>query len=151
MLIGPLKVLAVQITVDWTPEELWRAYIQLTDVEDAFKINKNELEIRPVFHQKADRTRAHIFVCFIAYVMWKTLEQWSQRAGLGKSPRKLLEEFKQICSVDVVLPTTDGRELCVRCVTQPEEPLQILLQRLGLEIPKRLRPPGIVENAVPKM
>jgi len=55
--------------LDWTPEELWKAYIQLTDVEDAFRIQKTELEIRPVFHRTADRTRAHIFVCFIAYAM----------------------------------------------------------------------------------
>jgi transposase len=137
--------------LDWTPEELWKAYIQLTDVEDAFKIQKTELEIRPIFHQTADRTRAHIFVCFIAYVMWKTLEQWSQRAGLGKSPRKLLEELQQIRSTDVVLPTTDGRQLRLRCVTQPEEPLQILLQRLGLDIPKHLRPPCAVETAISKM
>lgn len=137
--------------LDWTPEELWRAYIQLTDVEEAFKIQKNQLDIRPVWHQTADRTRAHIFVCFIAYVMWKTLEQWSQRAGLGKSPRKLLEELQQIRSADVVLPTTDGRELRVRCVTQPELPLQILLQRLGLDIPKRLRPPALMENTASKM
>lgn len=137
--------------LDWSPEELWKAYIQLTDVENAFRIQKTELEIRPVFHQTADRTRAHIFICFIAYVMWKTLEQWSQRAGLGSSPRKLLEEFHAIRSTDVVLPTTDGRQLRLRCVTQPEKPLQILLQRLGLEIPKRLRLPVLLETAVAKM
>lgn len=137
--------------LDWSPQELWKAYIQLTDVENAFRIQKTELEIRPVFHQSAERTRAHIFVCFIAYVMWKTLEQWSQRAGLGSSPRKLLEEFHAIQSADVVLPTTDGRQLRLRCVTQPEKPLQILLQRLGLEIPKRLRLPATLEIAVAKM
>jgi transposase len=131
--------------LSWTPAELWKAYIQLTDVEDAFRIQKTELEIRPVFHQSADRTRAHIFVCFIAYVLWKTLEQWSQRAGLGSSPRKLLEEFHAIQSTDVVLPTTDGRELRLRCATQPEKPLQILLQRLGLVIPQRLRLPAMLE------
>ncbi len=140
---------ASQLT--WTPKELWCAYMQLTDVEEAFKLHKSELEIRPIWHQTADRTRAHIFVCFIAYVMWKTLEQWSQRAGLGKSPRKLLEEFQQIRSTDVILPTTDGRELRLRCVTQPEPPLQILLQRLGLNIPQRLRSPATVEAVVSKM
>ena len=127
--------------LEWTPQELWKAYIQLTDVEEAFRIQKTELEIRPVFHRTADRTRAHIFVCFIAYAMWKTLEQWSQRAGLGESVRKLLDEFHAIQSADVVLPTTDGHELRLRCVTQPEKPLQILLQRLGLDIPKRVRLP----------
>jgi transposase len=137
--------------LDWKAEDLWQAYIQLTDVEEAFRIDKSELKIRPIFHHNADRTRAHIFVCFIAYVMWKTLEQWSQRAGLGKSPRKLLEEFHAIQSTDVVLPTTDGREFRLRCVAQPEEALQILLERLGLEIPQRLRPPAILEVATPKM
>jgi hypothetical protein len=110
-------------------------------MENAFRIQKTELEIRPVFHQTADGVRAHIFVCFIAYVLWKTLEQWSQRAGLGRSPRKLLEEFAQIQSADVVLPTTDGRQLRVRCVTTPEKALSLLLDRLGLELPKRLRLP----------
>jgi transposase len=137
--------------LDWKAQDLWQAYIQLTDVEEAFRIDKSELEIRPIFHHNADRTRAHIFVCFIAYVMWKTLEQWSQRAGLGKSPRKLLEEFHAIQSTDVVLPTTDGREFRLRCVAQPQEALQILLERLGLEIPQRLRPPAILEVATPKM
>jgi len=127
--------------VNWAPDELWRAYMNLADVENAFRIQKTELEIRPVFHQTADGVRAHIFVCFIAYVLWKTLEQWSQRAGLGRSPRKLLEELAQIQSADVVLPTTDGRQLRVRCVTTPEKALSLLLERLGLELPKRLRPP----------
>jgi len=81
----------------------------------------------------------------------KTLEQWSQRAGLGESPRKLLEEFHAIQSADVVLPTTDGRELRLRCVTQPEKALQILLQRLGLEIPKRLHLPAMLETLPSKM
>ena len=135
--------------VDWTPQELWAAYIQLVDVEEAFRINKSELEIRPVWHQSADRVCAHILVCFIAYVMWKTLEQWSDRAGLGRSPRKLIEEFQQIKSADVVLPTTDGRHLRLRCVIQPEEAMAILLERLGLEIPKRLCPPTCVEDELP--
>jgi transposase len=124
-----------------TPDELWQAYMQLTQVEEAFRVHKTALDLRPVYHQTADRVRAHILVCFLAYVLWKTLEQWSQRAGLGRSPRKLLDEFAQIRSADVVLPTTDGRALQLRCVTTPERPLSLLLDRLGLELPKRLRPP----------
>ena len=127
--------------VDWTPEELWRAYIQLTDVEEAFRIHKTELNLRPVWHKTEERTLGHILVCFLAYVLWKTLEQWMQRAGLGKSPRKLLEELRQIQSTDVILPTTDGRELRLRCVPKPEKPLAILLDRLGLTLPHRLRLP----------
>jgi transposase len=128
-------------------EEVWKAYIQLTQVEEAFRIHKTELEIRPVWHQTADRVRAHILVCFLAYVLWKTLEQWSERAGLGRSPRKLLQEVAQIKSGDVLLPTTDGRELRVRCVARPEKALSLLLERLGLELPKRLR---TVETMIPQ-
>src|SRR3989441_339223 len=76
---------------DWTPEDLWRTYIQLTDAEAAFRIQKSELGLRPIWHQRADRVEAHILVCFLAYVLWKTLEQWQQRAGLGQSPRTILE------------------------------------------------------------
>ena len=72
-------------------------------------IQKSELAIRPVWHQSADRVQAHILVCFLAYVLWKTLEQWQRRAGLGNSPRTILEELKRIQSTDVVLPTEDGR------------------------------------------
>jgi len=127
--------------VNWGADEMWRAYMNLVEVEEAFRIHKTELEVRPIWHWTADGVRAHILVCFIAYVLWKTLEQWSQRAGLGRSPRKLLEEFGQIQSADVILPTTDGRQLRVRCVTRPEKALSLLLDRLGLELPKRLRPP----------
>ena len=130
--------------LDWQPDELWKAYMQLTDVEDAFRIHKSELELRPVWHHSSDRVHAHILVCFIAYVLWKTLEQWPQKAGLGKSPRKLLEEFAAIQSTDVILPTTQGIDLKLRCVTTPEKSLVLLLDRLGLQIPKRLKlPPGL--------
>jgi len=130
--------------LDWQPDELWKAYIQLTDVEDAFRIHKSELELRPIWHHSSDRVQAHILVCFIAYVLWKTLEQWSQKAGLGKSPRKLLEEFAQIQSADVILPTTKSMDLKLRCVTTPEKSLTYLLDRLGLKLPKRLNlPPGL--------
>jgi len=77
-------VLRTNVT-DWSPDELWRTYIQLTDAEAAFRIQKSELGIRPVWHQRADRVQAHILICFLAYVLWKTLEQWQRRAGLGQS------------------------------------------------------------------
>jgi transposase len=129
----------------WTPEELWRTYIQLTDAEAAFRIHKSDLSIRPVWHQKTERVQAHIFVCFLAYVLWKTLETWQSRAGLGRSPRTLLEELRTIQSADIVLPTTDRRELRLRCVVRPEKSLKLLLDRLGLELPQRLRPPRTIE------
>jgi transposase len=124
---------------DWSPEDLWRTYIQLTEAEAAFRIHKSDLAIRPIWHQREDRVQAHIFVCFLAYVLWKTLEQWQQRAGLGHSPRTILEELRRIQSTDVVLPTADGRDLRLRCVVRPDPAQARLLDRLGLELPERLR------------
>ena len=124
---------------DWSPDDLWRTYIQLTQAEAAFRIHKSDLSLRPIWHQKEDRVNAHILVCFLAYVLWKTLEQWQQRAGLGHSPRTILEELRRIQSTDVVLPTADGRELRLRCVVRPDAAQAALLDRLGLELPERLR------------
>ena len=124
---------------DWSPEDLWRTYIQLTEAEAAFRIHKSDLSLRPIWHQTEDRVKAHILVCFLAYVLWKTLEQWQQRAGLGHSPRTILEELRRIQSTDVVLPTADGRELRLRCVVRPDAAQAALLDRLGLELPERLR------------
>jgi transposase len=129
--------------LDWTPEELWRTYIQLSEAEAAFRIHKSELSIRPIWHQRDDRVLAHILVCFLAYVLWKTLEQWQSRAGLGNSPRTLLEELGRIHSTDVVLPTAGApqRELRLRCVVRPDRAQAALLDRLGLRLPERLRIP----------
>lgn len=133
---------------DWSPEELWRTYIQLTEAEAAFRIHKSDLALRPIWHQRADRVQAHILVCFLAYVLWKTLEQWQRRAGLGQSPRTILEELRRIQSTDVVLPTTDGRELRLRCVVRPDAAQAALLDRLGLDLPQRLRiPPRLAQTA----
>jgi transposase len=122
----------------WSAEDLWRTYIQLTEAEAAFRIHKSDLRIRPIWHQKPKRVQAHILVCFLAYVLWKTLAQLCCRAGLGDEPRKVLAELQQIGLVDVVLPTKSGIEIRKRCVTQPTEHQQILLQRLGLQLPQRL-------------
>lgn len=128
---------------DWTAEDLWRTYIQLTDAESAFRIQKSDLSIRPIWHQKTERVLAHIFVCFLAYVLWKTLEQWQKRAGLGNSPRTILEELGAIQSTDVVLPiaTVPPREMRLRCVVRPDQAQAALLDRLGLRLPDRLRIP----------
>jgi transposase len=126
---------------DWQPDELWRAYMHLTDAEAAFRIQKNDLRLRPVWHQKAERVQAHILVCFLAFVLRKTLEGWSARAGLGNSPTTLLEEFARINSTDVVAPTTDGRQIRLRCVVRPDKAQTILLQHLGLQLPQRLQLP----------
>jgi transposase len=130
----------------WSEEELWRTYIQLTEAEAAFHIQKSDLSIRPVWHQREDRVRAHIFVCFLAYALWKTLEQWQMHAQLGNSPRFILEELRQVQSVDVVLPIVDGPEVKVRCVITPNEAQAALLDRLGIELPKRLAIPRGIED-----
>jgi hypothetical protein len=125
------------------PATLWRQYIQLTEAEWAFRISKDELEIRPVFHQDEDRVLAHILVCFLAYVLWKALAQWMRCAGLGDAPRTLVAELAKIKSGDVVLPAAmaDGsaRTIHLRCVTTPDEAQKVLLNRLGLKLPQRLR------------
>lgn len=82
---------------------MWKAYIQLTEAEAAFQVHKSDLRIRPVWHQKEDRVLAHILVCFLAYVLWKTLHQMTKAAGLGDEPRRIFEELGKICLVDVVL------------------------------------------------
>ena len=130
---------------DWSAETLWQTYIQLTQAESAFRIQKTELSIRPVWHQRKERVQAHIFVCFLAYVLWKTLEQWQTRAGLGNSPRTILDELARLQSADIVLPTAEDprRELRIRCVVRPDKAQAQLLDRLGLRLPERLRLPTL--------
>lgn len=140
-------VLRSNIT-DWSDEKLWKAYIQLTQAEAAFRIHKDQLRVRPIWHQRADRVQAHILVCFLAFVLWKTLEMWQQRAGLGNSPRTILEEFARIQSHDVILPLQAQGEIRLRCVTQPDAAQAVLLERLGMVLPKRLRVPEIDLPAV---
>jgi hypothetical protein len=123
---------------DWSGEELWRAYIQLTEAEAAFRIHKSDLRIRPVWHQKTERVQAHILVCFLAFVLWKTLGQMCKAAGLGDEPRRVFEQLGKIRVVDVIMPTRSGHEIRRRCVSRPTEHQAILLQRLGLNLPKNL-------------
>jgi len=129
---------------DTDPAPLWKRYIQLTDAEWAFRITKDELEIRPIWHQRQDRVLAHILVCFLAYVLWKTLAGWMRRAGLGDAPRTLIEELAKIKSGDVVLPVEPrggrpARTVRLRCVTEPDAAQKVLLHRLGINLPRRLR------------
>jgi transposase len=121
--------------LDWTPEDLWRAYIQLTEAEDAFHVQKSDLAIRPIWHQKAERVEAHILVCFLAYVLWKSLEAQCRQAGLGDEPRQVFRELSEITLVDVVLPTRNGVTLRKRCIGQPNQHQLVLLQHLGLRLP----------------
>ena len=124
--------------MEWSPEELWRVYIQLTEAEAAFHIQKSDLQLRPIWHKKAMRVEAHILVCFLAYVLWKTLAQLCQRAGLGNEPRKVFQELAEVTLVDVLLPTRNGVTIRKRCVSRPTEHQAILLQRLGLQLPSSL-------------
>jgi transposase len=131
---------------DWSDQQLWKAYIQLTQVEAAFRIQKDQLNVRPIWHQREDRVQAHILVCFLAFALWKSLEMWQQRAGLGNSPRTILEELARIQSHDVVLPTPTNGQIRLRCVAQPDAAQAALLDRLGIVLPKRMRLP---ENSSP--
>ena len=124
---------------DWSAEDLWQAYIQLTEAEAAFRIHKSDLRVRPVWHQKEDRVEAHILVCFLAYVLWKTLNQLAKAAGLGDEPRRIFDELGQISLVDVVLPTRKGPEIRRRCVRRPTEHQAILLNRLALTLPRQIK------------
>jgi transposase len=123
---------------DWSGEELWKAYMQLTEAEAAFRIHKSDLKIRPVWHHKTERVEAHILVCFLAYVLWKTLGQLCKAAGLGDEPRRVFAELAKIRVVDVILPTRSGHSIRRRCVSQPTDHQAILLQRLGLNLPRTM-------------
>jgi len=123
---------------------LWRRYIELTEAEWAFRITKDELVIRPIWHHKEDRVKAHILVCFLAYVLWKTLAGWMRASGLGDAPRTVIGELARLKSGDVRLAARSPsggaeREIILRCVTEPDEAQTVLLHRLGLTPPRRLR------------
>lgn len=123
---------------DWSASDLWRTYMQLSEAEGAFRIHKSDLSLRPVWHQKQERVQAHVLVCFLAYVLWKTLGQMCKAAGLGDEPRKVLDELATIQTVDVLLPTRCGLAIRKRCVAKPTEHQAILLHRLGLTLPRHL-------------
>ena len=123
-----------------SPEKLWQFYIQLTEVEQAFKELKSDLAIRPIHHQKDERIEAHIFVAFVAYCLQATLKQRLRTLAPGLSPRAVLEKFAGIQMVDVHLPTTDGRHLILSRHTEPDADQKLLLQRLKMELPQQPPP-----------
>ena len=138
------------LRTNWTesdPKTLWNTYIQLTEVEDCFRTEKHDLGMRPIFHRKQERTQAHILVCFLALTMWRTLQQWMKASGLGTAPRKLLEELRELKSLDVLLPTRE-KNLRLRMVATPDKELKVLLQRMKILLPNK---PKIIENVVTKM
>jgi transposase len=129
------------------PKTLWDTYIKLTEVEDSFRTEKHDLGMRPIFHRKQERTQAHILVCFLALAMWRTLQQWMKASGLGTAPRKLIEELRELKSLDVLLPTRE-KTIRLRMVATPEKHLKVLLQRMKMLVPNR---PKVIENVVEKM
>jgi transposase len=130
------------------PKIIWKRYIQLTEVEDAFRTEKHDLGMRPIYHRKQDRNQAHILVCFLSLAMWRTLQQWMKTSGLGTAPRKLIEELREVRLLDVLLPVKKDKTIRLRVVSTPSKELKVLLQRLKIPLPNR---PKIIENVVQKI
>jgi transposase len=118
--------------------ELWKKYIQLTEAEAAFRTLKSELSIRPIFHQLERRAKAHVLVAFLGYALWVTLKHFLRRKNLKTSPAQALSMLSGLRSADIVLPTTDRREIRLRRITTPTQEQQTLLAHLGMQIPERL-------------
>jgi hypothetical protein len=125
---------------DTDPAKLWQFYLQLVEVEAAFKTLKGDLAIRPVFHQLEQRVEAHIFIAFLAYCLHVTLGQQLKVLAPGLTPRSVLEKFATVQMIDVYVPTTDGRELSLTRYTQPEPELKLLLDKLRLTLPAQAPP-----------
>jgi hypothetical protein len=130
------------------PATLWQYYIQLVAVEEAFKNLKADLAIRPVFHQEERRIEAHIFIAFLAYCLYVTLQRRLHALAPGLSARSALEKFAAVQMIDVHLPTTDGRELVLTRYTQPEPELQLLINQLKFQLPPQ-PPPRIAAATQP--
>jgi transposase len=147
----------------WTAEQFWETYSQLTTVERAFRVLKSELLLRPIWHQYSGRTQAHVFVCVLAYALWKTLDHLAKRAGLQTlihkpdpargnaapktrpmTPEVILRELGQIRVGDMELPTVDGRRLIFRRVARPNAEQKRILQALGIDLPERLSPDRVL-------
>ena len=135
-----------------TAEQLWSKYMQLTEAEASFRALKSELSIRPLFHQLESRVKAHVMVAFLGYALWVTLKHLLQRraavvskpsaSGVDNtqpfSPMRVLSLLSTLQSADIILPTTDGREIRLRRITEPTAEQKSLLQQLGLTLPDRL-------------
>ena len=122
-----------------TASELWEKYIQLTEVEATFRALKSELSIRPLFHQLETRVKAHVMVAFLGYALWVTLKHLLQRKQSESSPARTLAALATVQSADIVLPTTDGREIRLRRITEPTEEQKRVLVQLGIDLPRQLQ------------
>jgi len=127
------------------PAELWRYYIQLTQVEEAFKNLKGDLAIRPIYHQNEARIEAHIFIAFLAYCLHVTLAQQLRPHAPGLTPRSVLDKFAAVQMIDVEIPTADGRMITLTRYTEPQTDLKLLLERLHLDLP--VQPPPKITAA----
>jgi hypothetical protein len=125
---------------DDDPAQLWSYYLQLVSVEQAFKNLKDELGVRPIFHQQAERIEAHIFIAFLAYCVQVTLRHRLQDLAPGLTPRSLFAKFAAVQMIDVQVPTTDGREIVLTRYTEPEPELKLLLGKLRLDLPAQPLP-----------
>ena len=126
--------------VDYDPDVLWRYYMQLVLVEEAFRTLKGDLGLRPIFHQNPERIEAHLFVSFLAYCLSITLRQHLRKLSGGLMPRAVLEKLAAIQLLDVRVPTTDGRELLLVRRTEPDKEITLLLHQLGLVLPPQPPP-----------
>jgi DDE family transposase len=122
------------------PAKLWSYYLQLVAVEEAFKDLKGDLAIRPIFHQDEERVEAHIFIAFLAYCLHVTLKRRLHALAPGLTPRSVLEKFSAVQMIDVHIPTTDSRELMLTRYTQPEPELNLLIEKLRLDLPAQPPP-----------
>jgi len=125
---------------DGDPAILWSYYIQLVQVEEAFRTLKGDLAVRPIHHQDQKRIEAHIFIAFLAYCLHVTIGHRLKALAPGLTPRSLFEKFEAVQMIDVHIPTTDGRELQLTRHTQPEPELTLLLERLKLQLPDQPPP-----------
>ena len=126
------------------PAALWSYYIQLVQVEEAFRTLKGDLAVRPIHHQEPWRIEAHIFIAFLAYCLHVTLARRLKALAPGLTPRSLFEKFAAVQMIDLHIPTTDGRELQLTRYTQSQPELTLLLSRLRLELPNQ-PPPRITD------
>jgi hypothetical protein len=131
------------------PVKLWNYYLQLGQVEEAFRTLKSDLAIRPIFHQEQERIEAHVFLAFLAYCLYVTLGRQLKPLAPGLTARSALEKFAAVQMVDVHIPTTDGRELTLTRYTQPEPELQLLLERMRLSLPAQPPPKISAAQATP--
>jgi Transposase DDE domain len=122
------------------PAKLWQFYLQLVQVEAAFRTLKGDLAIRPIFHQEQSRIEAHIFIAFLAYCVHVTLGRQLYALAPGLTPRAVLEKFATMQMIDVYVPTTDGREMSLTRYTQPEPELKLMLDKLRLTLPAQAPP-----------